>query len=89
MWHHGVDLYGYQDRAMKKSFDAALGPAGNGEASNLLDAYPYAFRHYQDPRYLQIISKLRPGFVLAIGERLPSLPDASAAVAGQSRELRR
>jgi len=84
MWHHGVDLYGYRNAAMKKPYDAALEPAGNGDLSKLLalpgiDAYEYVFRHYQDPRYLPVIGKLKPGFTLAVGEHLPSPPGAAAA----------
>jgi hypothetical protein len=85
MWHRGVDLYGYQDAAMKKSYDAALESAGNGEVSKLLalpgiDAYQYVFRRYQEPRYLPVVGKLKPGFTLAISEHLPSLPTAAATV---------
>ena len=85
MWHHGVDLYGYQDTALKKSYDAALEWARNGEVSKLLalpgfDALQYVFRRYQDPRYLPIVGKLKPGFALAISEHLPSLPAAAASV---------
>lgn len=85
MWHHGVDLYGYQDMAIKKSYDAALESTGNGEVSKLLalpgiDAYPYILRRYQEPRYLAVVSKLKPGFTLAISEHLPSLPPAAASV---------
>jgi hypothetical protein len=85
MWHHGVDLYGYQGSAMKKSYDAALESAGNGEVSKLLalpgiDAFQYVFRRYQEPRYLPVIGKLKPGFTLAISEHLPSLPAAAATV---------
>jgi hypothetical protein len=85
MWHHGVDLYGYQDAAMKKSYDAALESVGNGEVSKLLalpgsDSYQYVFRRYQEPRYLPVVSNLKPGFTLAIGEHLPSLPAAAATV---------
>jgi len=83
MWHHGVDLYGYQDTALKKSYDAALEWAGNGEVSKLLalpgiDAYQYVFRRCQDPRYLPAVGQLKPGFRLAIGEHLPTLPSAAA-----------
>jgi len=83
MWHHGVDLYGYQDTALKKSYDAALEWAGNGEVSKLLalpgiDAYQYVFRRYRDPRYLPAVGQLKPGFRLAIGEHLPTLPSAAA-----------
>jgi len=85
MWHRGVDLYGYQDTAMKKSFDAALKSDGdgNGDVSKLLalpgiDAYQYAFRRYREPRYLPVVAGLKPGFTLAIGEHLPSLPAATA-----------
>jgi hypothetical protein len=83
MWHRGVDLYGYQDMAMKKSYDAALESAGNGGVSKLLalpgiDAYPYVFRRYQEPRYLPVVGQLKPGFKLAISEHLPSLPAPEA-----------
>jgi hypothetical protein len=85
MWHRGTDLYDYQDKAMKKSYDAALEPAGNGDVSQLLilpgiDAYPYVFRRYRDPRYLTVVSKLKPEFTLSIGEHLPSLPAAAATI---------
>jgi hypothetical protein len=85
MWHHGVDLYGYQNMAMKKAYNAALASAGNGEVSKLLalpgiDAYQYVFRRYQEPRYLPVVAKLKPGFRLAISEHLPSLPAAAAIV---------
>jgi beta-glucanase (GH16 family) len=77
MWHRGVDLYGYRDEAMRKSFDAALEWAGSGDISRLLglpgiDAYAYAFRRYRDPRYLSVVSALKPDFTLAISERLPA-----------------
>jgi hypothetical protein len=70
---------------MKKSYDAALELAGNGEVSKLLslpgiDAYEYVFRRYQDPRYPPIISQLKPGFTLAIGEHLPSVPTSATSV---------
>lgn len=85
MWHRGVDLYGYQDKALKKAYDAALEEAGKGEVAKLLalpgsEAYQYVFRRYQDSRYLPLVSKLKPRFTLAIGERLPSLPAAAATV---------
>jgi hypothetical protein len=90
MWHHGVELYGYQDAAMKKSFDAALDSVGKGEVSNLLalpgvDVYQYVFRRYQEPRYLPVVGKLKPGFKMAIGEHLPSLPAAAATVKSGGR----
>jgi hypothetical protein len=85
MWRHGVDLYGYQDMAIKKSYDAALESVRNGEVSKLLtlpgiDAYQYAFRRYHEPRYLSVVGKLKQGFTLAISEHLPSLPVAVATV---------
>jgi len=85
MWHHGLDLYDYNSAAMKKSFDAALEAAGNGETSKLLalpgsDAYQYAFHRYQESRYLRVVGKLKPGFTLAIGEHLPSLPAVAATL---------
>ncbi len=79
LWHRGVDLYSYQDAAMKRSYDAALKPVGPLDASTLrslpgIDTYQYAFRRYQDQRYLSVIHQLTPTFTLAIGEHLPSLP---------------
>jgi hypothetical protein len=85
MWHRGVDLYGYQDKALKKSYDAALEWAGNDDISKLLalpgiGAYQYVFRRYRDSRYLPVVGKLKPRFTLTIGEHLPSLPKAAATV---------
>lgn len=79
LWHHGVDLYGYQDAALRHSYDAALTSITKLDASSLhvlpgLDSFPYAFRRYQDERYSSVISQLKPGFTLAIGEHLPSPP---------------
>jgi hypothetical protein len=85
MWYRGMDLYGYQDKAIKKSYDVALESSGNGDISKLLalsgiDAYQYVFRRYQEPRYLPVVGKLKPGFMLAIGEHLPSLPAPATPV---------
>jgi len=85
MWHRGVNLYAYHDAVVKQSFDAALKSSSGQEASKLLsipgiDAYPYAFRRYQDQRYMSVVHQLTPGFTLAIGEHLPS-PPVSAATA--------
>ncbi len=90
MWHHGVNLYSYQNRAMKRPFDAGLslilpsaaGPS-DGEYAKLpgmpgVIAYEYAFRRYQDTRYLPLINQLKPALVLAVGE-LPSLFDVRAS----------
>ena len=83
MWHHGVDLYSYRNMAMKKPFDAGLSlilpssaAPSDAEYAKLLgmpgvNAYEYAFRRYQDARYLPLINKLKPSLVLAVGE-LPS-----------------
>ncbi|MGC9944558.1 MAG: hypothetical protein ABSE48_22265, partial [Verrucomicrobiota bacterium] len=62
-----------------------LESVGNGEVSKLLalpgiEAYQYAFRRYQEPRYLPVVGQLTPGFTLAIGEHLPSPPAAAATV---------
>jgi endoglucanase len=83
MWHQGVDLYDYQDKALKKSYDAALASAG-GDLSILLalpgvDAFQYAYHRYQDPRYLPVVARLKPEFTLAIGEHLPPPPVAVPA----------
>jgi hypothetical protein len=85
MWHRGVDLYGYRDAALKKAYDAALDSVGTGDVSKLLalpgsDAYQYVFRRYQEPRYLPVVGKLKPGFTLAISEHLPTLPATAATV---------
>ena len=83
MWPHGVDLYGYRDMALKKPFDAGLSlilpsaaapsDAGYAKRPGLpgVNAYAYAFRWYQDARYLPLINQLKPALVLAVGE-LPS-----------------
>jgi hypothetical protein len=81
MRHHGLDLYDYQDRALKKPFDAALTAVGSEDAAALralpgIDAFAYAYRHYGDARYPSVIEKLEPGFELAIGEHLPTPPTA-------------
>ena len=78
MWHHGVNLYDYRDRALKRAYDAAVASAA-GDVSVLLalpgaDGFPYAFRRYQEPRYLPVVGRLNPGFTLAISEHLPSPP---------------
>jgi hypothetical protein len=83
MWHRGVDLYSYQDSAIKKAYDAALNSTQNGAVTDFfalpgIDAYQYVFRRYQDPSYLPIIAKLKPGFMLAISEHLPFLPDVAS-----------
>jgi hypothetical protein len=83
MWRHDLDLYGERDAAMKKAFDATLESARNGEVSKLLaapgiDAYQYVFCRYRETRYLPVVSRLKPGFTFAIGERLPSAPSAVA-----------
>jgi hypothetical protein len=85
MWHRGVDWYSYQDRAMKKAYDAVLESSGNGDVSKLLalpgiDGCQYVYRRYQEPRYLPLLAKLKPGFTLAISEHLPSLPAATSTV---------
>lgn len=85
MWHHGVDLYSYQNAALKKSYDAALQWDRNSKASRLLalpgiDSYQYVYRHYQDPSYMPIVGRLKPGFTFAISEHLPSLPVAAKSV---------
>jgi hypothetical protein len=86
MWHHGVDLYGYQNVALKRPFDAGVPPTtaisptpttSDAEIGKLagvsgLNAYEYAFRRYQDTHYLPLIKKLKPTLVLEVGE-MPSL----------------
>ena len=80
MWHRGVDLYSYQNMALKRPFDAGIPPistSSDTERSKLagvsgLNSYEYAFRRYQDLHYLPLIKKLKPTLVLEVGE-LPSL----------------
>jgi hypothetical protein len=85
MWHHGVDLYSYQGSALKQSFDAALKPLADADAAKLhsipgVDSFPYAYRRYQDERYLSVIRQLTPGFTLAIGEHLPTPPVSGLSI---------
>ena len=80
MWHHGVDLYSYQNTALKRPFDAGIPPTSTSSDAEMgklagvsgLNAYEYAFRRYQDAHYLPLIKKLKPTLVLEVGE-LPSL----------------
>lgn len=80
MWHHGVDLYSYQNMALKRAFDAGIPPTSTPNDAEIgklagmssLNAYEYAFRRYQDAHYLRLIKKLKPTLVLEVGE-LPSL----------------
>ena len=86
MWHRGVDLYGYQDLALKKPFDAGLplmlgtdSKPANPEYAKLIGtqstvSYEYAYRRYRDPRYSALIQKLKPKLVMAESQ-LPSLPE--------------
>jgi len=81
MWHRGLDLYSYQDRALKQPFDAVLAGAVDGQLAKLvglpgISSCQYAFRRYQDARWLPLVRELKPNLVLAIGEHLPSLPAA-------------
>jgi hypothetical protein len=73
MRHRGVDLYGYQGRALKKAFDAAISgtPTATLVGMQGVDAFWYAYRHYQDESYLAVVWELKPGFGFAIGEHLP------------------
>jgi hypothetical protein len=80
MWHHGVDLYSYQNMALKRAFDAGILPASTSSDAEMgklagvsgLNSYEYAFRRYQDAHYLPLIKRLKPTLVLEVGE-LPSL----------------
>ncbi len=80
MWHHGVDLYSYQNMALKRPFDAGIPPISTSSDAEMgklacvsgLNSYEYAFRRYQDTHYLSLIKKLKPTLVLEAGE-LPSL----------------
>lgn len=79
MWHRGVDFYSYQNKALKKPFDAGLADATETPLKTLLtlpgiDAYDYAFRHYRDDRFLALTQSLPPSLTFAIGEHLPSPP---------------
>jgi hypothetical protein len=83
MWHRGIDLYSYQDRALKQPFDAVVAGIADGQVAKLLSlpgvsSCQYAFRRYQDARYLPLVRELKPDLVLAIGEHLPTLPAASS-----------
>ena len=82
LWHRGINLYSHQDMALKKPFDAALpsDPASSeaviAKLAGLsgIHAHEYAFRRYQDARYLSLIKALKPTLTAAVGE-LPSLFD--------------
>lgn len=71
MWHRGVDLYGYDNMALKKPFDAGLqlmlgtdAKPADPEFAKLIGtpstvAYEYAYRRFRDPRYVALIQKLK------------------------------
>ncbi len=75
MWHHGVNLYSYQDSAIRNAYTAALHDHKN-DLSVLLalpgvDGFQYAFHRYGDQVFLPVVNRLQPTFNLAIGEHLP------------------
>jgi len=76
MMHRGVDLYAYQDKALRKAFDAAIAGTPMTTLVGLagVDAFQYAHRRYQDQSFQRVARELKPGFTLAIGEHLPPLP---------------
>jgi hypothetical protein len=81
LWHQNTDLYSYHGAVMKRAFDAGLGSLTSMDSTGLqaipgISVYRYAYRRYQDARYAAVIGKLTPSFSLAIGERLPTPPDA-------------
>jgi hypothetical protein len=69
-WHHGLDLYRYNDCIFKYMFDFPLllsypdftTPGENDSHREILlggsapGLYDYAYRRYQDPRYLAVIN---------------------------------
>lgn len=81
LWHQNTDLYSYHDAVLKKAFDAGLESLTNMNSTALesipgISSYRYAYRRYQDARYVSLIGKLTSSFSLAIGERLPTPPDS-------------
>jgi hypothetical protein len=81
LWHQNTDLYSNHGAVLKRAFDAGLGSLTSMDSTGLqaipgISSYRYAYRRYQDARYAAVIGKLTPSFSLAIGERLPTLPDS-------------
>lgn len=77
-WHHGLDLYSYNNAILKRFFDfpliiaypdATLPGLNDGARSPLAAGknpalYEYAYRRYLDPRYLSAFSyEQKPGVV--------------------------
>ena len=70
LWHHGIDMYSYNDYALKRLFDSPLEysypdmttPAlhDGGHAPIICPEaflYEYAYRRYHDPKYLLILNQ--------------------------------
>jgi len=71
LWHHGIDMYGYRDCAMKRIFDSPLyfsypnlvSPAIHDSSNASLvgynsDIYEYGYYRYRDPKYLEILRRI-------------------------------
>ena len=83
LWHHNIDLYRHNNAILKNMFDAPLllsypdmteTGMGSGRRSlyeyRVNTLYEYAYRRYQDPRYLAIINgdgTTKPGRSLRLG----------------------
>jgi hypothetical protein len=82
LWHHNIDLYGYNNAILKNMFDAPLlfsypdmtePGMGNGRRSlfayHVNTLYEFGYRRYHDPRYLTIINgdgTTKPGHSLKL-----------------------
>ena len=99
MWHRGVDLYGYQNMALKNPFDAGLqlmlgadSKPVDPEYAKLIGtqstgSYEYAYRRYRDDRYLTLIQKLKAKLVMAESQ-LPSLSDLPQTTVNEASRSR-
>jgi aryl-phospho-beta-D-glucosidase BglC (GH1 family) len=83
MWHHGVNLYNYDNSAIQNAYTTAMDPY-KSDLSVLLalpgvEGFQYAYQRYGDQKFQQVVNRLQPEFTVAIGEHLPPPPFAAPA----------
>lgn len=81
MWHHGVNLYSYDNCAIQNAYSTAL-DTYKSDLSVLLalpgvDGFQYAYHRYGDQKFQQEVNRLQLEFTVAIGEHLPPPPSAA------------
>lgn len=87
MWHHEMDLYGYQNGVLKRLFcfpihvspsSTTVSSLSDSEYTKLakmpgINVYEYAFRRYREERYLPIIKRMAKPIGIESQSLLPPL----------------